>query len=100
MKDIYGSRKTIYHVQSGCWSYSGCNNNYSLTLSEKITAGYFLSVSLCRILNNMEWYKNVDAVDFLGNVGRHIRMGGMLLKDRWDRESNKLSVIVPTSGGA
>ncbi|GAV02049.1 hypothetical protein RvY_12662 [Ramazzottius varieornatus] len=33
------------------------------------------------IVNNMKWYKDINAVDFLGNVGRHIRIGGMLLKD-------------------
>lgn len=31
-----------------------------------------------RIVNNAEWYKNVQLIDFIANMGRHFRMGNML----------------------
>uniref|UniRef100_A0A023F3D0 Tyrosine--tRNA ligase n=1 Tax=Triatoma infestans TaxID=30076 RepID=A0A023F3D0_TRIIF len=31
-----------------------------------------------RILDNLTWYENQNAVDFISNIGRHFRMGTML----------------------
>ncbi|XP_055346650.1 tyrosine--tRNA ligase, mitochondrial-like [Paramacrobiotus metropolitanus] len=36
--------------------------------------------SVC-ILNNYEWYRNMNVVDFLGSIGRHFRMGTMLTRE-------------------
>lgn len=33
-----------------------------------------------RIVNNAEWYDNMSALEFIGNVGRHFRIGTMLGK--------------------
>lgn len=33
-----------------------------------------------RILNNEEWYRNIDSIRFVSEIGRHFRMGTMLLK--------------------
>lgn len=33
------------------------------------------------ILNNYDWFKGVDFVDFLRDVGKHFRLGSMLAKD-------------------
>lgn len=32
------------------------------------------------ILNNIEWYQDLKAVDFIKNIGKHFRLGTMLLK--------------------
>ncbi|CAG9584475.1 unnamed protein product [Danaus chrysippus] len=32
------------------------------------------------ILNNEEWYRNIDSIKFVSEIGRHFRMGTMLLK--------------------
>lgn len=32
------------------------------------------------VVNNIEWYKNVNVIDFIRSVGRHFRMGTMLIK--------------------
>ncbi|XP_061377374.1 tyrosine--tRNA ligase, mitochondrial isoform X2 [Danaus plexippus] len=32
------------------------------------------------ILNNEEWYRNIDSIRFVSEIGRHFRMGTMLLK--------------------
>lgn len=31
-----------------------------------------------RIVNNIDWYKDVGLIDFIANMGRHFRMGSML----------------------
>lgn len=33
-----------------------------------------------QILNNIDWYQNLKAVDFIKNIGKHFRLGTMLLK--------------------
>lgn len=33
---------------------------------------------LFRIINNADWYGNINAVDLLGGVGRYLRMGTLL----------------------
>ncbi|XP_030388458.1 tyrosine--tRNA ligase, mitochondrial [Scaptodrosophila lebanonensis] len=30
------------------------------------------------IVNNADWYSNINLIDFIGNLGRHFRMGSML----------------------
>jgi tyrosyl-tRNA synthetase len=32
-------------------------------------------------VNNRDWYEKMSATEFVGSVGRHFRMGNMLLKD-------------------
>lgn len=32
-------------------------------------------------MNNEEWYKNINIINFMNKIGRHFRMGPMLLKD-------------------
>ncbi|KAI9013139.1 tyrosine-tRNA ligase [Gaertneriomyces semiglobifer] len=34
-----------------------------------------------RIINNLDWFKNMTVLDFLGNVGRMARVSAMLAKD-------------------
>ncbi|OQV25441.1 Tyrosine--tRNA ligase, mitochondrial [Hypsibius exemplaris] len=34
-----------------------------------------------KLMSNMDWYSKMNPVEFLGGVGRNIRMGAMLLKD-------------------
>ena len=36
----------------------------------------------CRLLDNIEWYKDMNVVDFLSDTGRHFRLSSMLQKDR------------------
>ncbi|XP_004533800.1 tyrosine--tRNA ligase, mitochondrial [Ceratitis capitata] len=31
-----------------------------------------------RVVNNAEWYANINLIDFIANMGRHFRMGAML----------------------
>lgn len=31
-----------------------------------------------RIIDNLTWYENKNAVDFISSIGRHFRMGTML----------------------
>lgn len=35
-----------------------------------------------RLVNNLDWTRNVTLLDFLGTVGRHARMGDILARDR------------------
>lgn len=48
------------------------------------------SVQPAEIINNDDWYRTTNIVDFLGNVGRHLRMGRMLsrqsVRSRLDSE--------------
>jgi tyrosyl-tRNA synthetase len=34
-----------------------------------------------KVLNNYDWYRDMSAISFLRNVGKHFRMGSMLAKD-------------------
>jgi tyrosyl-tRNA synthetase len=34
-----------------------------------------------KVLNNYDWYRDMNAISFLRNVGKHFRMGTMLAKD-------------------
>ncbi|KAJ2786210.1 tyrosyl-tRNA synthetase [Coemansia javaensis] len=34
-----------------------------------------------RVLHNADWYRGMGALDFLGDVGRHVRVGAMLARD-------------------
>lgn len=34
-----------------------------------------------KVLNNYDWYRDMSAISFLRNVGKHFRMGTMLAKD-------------------
>lgn len=35
-------------------------------------------------MNNLEWYKNMSALEFVCGIGRYFRMGQMLMKDSVD----------------
>jgi len=34
-----------------------------------------------RIVNNISWYKSISSIEFVGKIGRHFRMGMMMMKD-------------------
>lgn len=34
----------------------------------------------CRLLNNLEWFENMPAIEFIGKIGRHFRMKAMLAR--------------------
>lgn len=34
-----------------------------------------------KVVNNYDWYKDMSAISFLRNIGKHFRMGSMLAKD-------------------
>jgi len=31
-----------------------------------------------RVVNNLDWYKEISAIDLIGRIGRHFRLGQML----------------------
>lgn len=34
----------------------------------------------CRVVNNASWYKDINSIQFVSEIGRNFRMGTMLLK--------------------
>lgn len=34
-----------------------------------------------RILDNFDWYRNMPVLEFVGKIGRHFRLGTMLMKE-------------------
>lgn len=40
-------------------------------------SNYNLKTKICRIINNADWYKNIDAIQFM-RIARHFRMGSLM----------------------
>ena len=40
-------------------------------------------IMMCRILDNADWLRNLDQVQFVSDIGRHFRVGIMLSRTRY-----------------
>lgn len=45
--------------------------------------GYPQSAKTPKVLNNYDWFSQMTALDFLGDIGRYARVNSMLAKERY-----------------